>query len=320
MKKILCILLILIGGCTSQTESLNEVTLMLDYTPNTNHTGIYVAKEKGYYENNGIKVNIVDSNSTQPIQALSNDIVDFGITYQEDLTLANSEGINNIKSIYAILSENTSGFVSYTDKNIISPEDFKGKTYCGWGSNVEQKIVEEVAKEKGVQAKDITIATTQTDFLRTPKDDCDFFWEYEGWSLVEATSQGIDYNYIPLKDLGYNYYSPIIVTNDKNIKENNDMVQSFINATIKGYEYTAQHPKEASQIFLKYNPTYDEELIMNSQKFLSNYYVGKNLKYGYQQENVWREFTNFLYETKIVKTNKYKELYTNEYIDEYYRS
>lgn len=321
MKKILIvavIFLFVVTGCSD--SNLKTVTLMLDYTPNTNHTGIYVAKEKGYYKDEGINLEIVDATEAGVEQSVAKGDADFGISYQENLTKSNDKGIKNLKSIYSILKENTSGFISYSDKDIKKPSDFKGKTYCGWGSDVESAIVKNVIKDAGLKEKDIEIVNGGTDFIRSNKDDCDIFWEFKAWSAIEARQENIDFNWISLKDLGLDWYTPIIITNEDNIENDSELVQSFINATIKGYEFATNNPEESANIFLKYNKTYDKDFIRASQKYISRYYLNDDGMMGYQEEEKYKNFTKFLKDNKIIKDVDYKELYTNEFVYNFYNN
>lgn len=322
MKKYIMIvmLLIVLGGCAQTPTQTEDVSLMLDYTPNTNHTGIYVAMDKGYYAENGINLDVLDTAASSVEQSVANNVTDFGISYEENVTQAFDQGIDNLTSIYGIMKENTSGFISYADKNITTPEDFADKTYCGWGTNVEQAIVKQVVADAGLSKDSISIVNGGVEFLQSNEDDCDIFWEFEGWTNKEADVQGVKYNYIPLTDLGIDFYTPVIITSKEFEEENATLVQNFISATIKGYEYAAKNPDEAAEIFLQYNPSYDETMIKKSQEFVSNYYINDNQKAGYQNDNIWEEFTNFLYDNEIVSSKDYKELYTNKYVDEYYQS
>ncbi len=319
MKKIFFLVLVslmFLSGCSN--KDLTKVTLMLDYTPNTNHTGLYVAKKLGYYKDEGIDLEIVDTATSGVEQAVSKGAVDFGISYQENLTMSYDKGLKNLKSIYAILKENTSGLISYKEKNIIKPEDLKDKTYCGWGSEVESSIIKYVAKKGNLEEKDLKIVNGGTDFLRSNKNDCDYFWEFKGWAATEANLENKDFNWISLKDLGLDWYTPIIITSDEYISNNKDIVQSFINATIKGYTYAANNPKDASDIFLKYNETYDKDFIEASQKYLSRYYLNDSSLAGFQEDHIYKNFTKFLKENKIIKDVDYKNIYTNDFINEYY--
>ena len=147
MKKILLTAsaLLLLTGCNGAKKEENEkedskelkkVTLMLDWTPNTNHTGIYVAQEKGYFKDRGLDVTIKTPGEVNADQLVAVNKVQFGISAQEQVTQARTEGIP-VKSIGAIIQHNTSGFMSLKDKNITSPKDYVNKTYGGWGGPVE---------------------------------------------------------------------------------------------------------------------------------------------------------------------------------------
>lgn len=322
MKKILfsiVSLVVILTGCSSQPEELQKVTLMLDYTPNTNHTGLYVAQDQGFYEDNGIDLEIIDSSGSTP-QAVSTGSADFGITYEEDVAQASESGLDNITSIYGIANTNTSGFVSYKDKNIVSPADFKGKTYCGWGSELEKALVEQTAAAGGVSPDEFTIASASTDWLRSNPEECDIFWEFEGWALQEAQINGVEYNYIPMTDNIPDEYTPIIITSTDLIDSDKDLVQSFVNATIEGYEYAAENPADAAEIFLKSNDTYDADFINKSQEYLSQHYLASNGEAGYQDPEIWDGFVKFLADNDIVSSEDTEGQYTNEFIDNYYNA
>ena len=110
--------LTLFTGCskkeeTKNSEGLQKVTVILDWTPNTNHTGLYVAKEKGYYKDLGLDVEIIQPSEGSSLQLLAAGKGDFAISYQEDLTYARtSDNPLPVKAIAAVIQHNTSGFAS----------------------------------------------------------------------------------------------------------------------------------------------------------------------------------------------------------------
>src|SRR6478672_5656716 len=138
MKKLSIIFLmtlLVLAGCQSsepkekanQTKKeLKKVTVVLDWTPNTNHTGLYVAKEKGYFKEQGLDVEIIQPGQTGADQLIASGKADFGVSYQESITQARVQGVPLV-SIAAIIQHNTSGFASPAAKNIVSPKDFAGK-------------------------------------------------------------------------------------------------------------------------------------------------------------------------------------------------
>ena len=127
-----------------------DVTVILDYVANTNHTGMYVALDKGYYEEAGLNVNIIEPTEGATATLVAVGKGDFGISYQEDVTVAlASKDALPIKAIAAIIQHNTSGFVTYADKDIHSPKDFEGKTYAGWGGPGEEAVLKAVMTQAG---------------------------------------------------------------------------------------------------------------------------------------------------------------------------
>lgn len=138
MKRLsLAILLVIIAlpsmTCSRADKGLTPVTFMLDWVPNTNHTGIFVAQAKGYFKDAGLSVNIIQPGEVYPEAAVASGAADFGITSQEYITLARAENVP-IVSIAAILQHNTSGFASLASRNVKSPADFQGLTYGSWGT------------------------------------------------------------------------------------------------------------------------------------------------------------------------------------------
>lgn len=331
LKKLFSLLsvlsLVLFSACSQQdandvkeeeTEELKEVTLMLDWFPNTNHTGIYVALEKGYYEEQGLNVEIQEpGDGLSAEQVVASGKSDFAISYQEALTLARSTGIP-IVSIAAIIQENTSAFASLKETNITSPKEFEGKRYGGWGSPTEEAVLKALSDKYGIDYSKIEQVTLgQTDFFQSIGRDADFEWIYYGWDGVEAERKGIELNYIFLKDIdpALNYYTPIIATSEEKIEEDPDMVKVFMAATTKGYEFAIENPEEAADILIKHVPDLNEELVKASQKWLSEQYQGEAEQWGIQKEEVWKRYADWMYEQNLIEKNiEPNKAFTNEFL------
>ena len=132
-------------GCgqtaTSENKNLEKVTVVLDWTPNTNHTGLYVAKEKGYFEDAGLDV----GNSTATGRRSNTygffSKAQFGIDFQEYLAPAFKPGEEmNVSAVAAIIQHNTSGLISLKEKGIDSPKKLEGKTYATWDMDIEKVL------------------------------------------------------------------------------------------------------------------------------------------------------------------------------------
>jgi ABC-type nitrate/sulfonate/bicarbonate transport system substrate-binding protein len=315
---IFTLLLFCLTSCAKKQQEvpLQKVTVTLDWTPNTNHTGLYVAQEKNYYKQEGLDVQIVQPGEGITLQIVGAGKSEFGISYQEDVTTARSKNIP-VVSIAAIIQHNTSGFASLEKANIKSPKDFQGKRYGDWGSPTATEIIRAlVEKDKGNFSK-VTVISGITDFFHTIGKDADFEWIYYGWDGVEARRRGMDINIMMLKDLDpvFDYYTPVIVTNESTVINNPGLIKRFMKATAKGYAFAIQNPGQAGEILLKYAPELNPELVKASQEYLSTQYQADAKQWGFQKLNVWKDYTQWMYNhrliTEMIDVNK---AYTNQFL------
>jgi ABC-type nitrate/sulfonate/bicarbonate transport system substrate-binding protein len=301
-------------------KTLQKVTVMLDWFPNTNHTGLYVAKDKGYYKEQGLDVEILQpGEGTTADQLVAAGKADFGISYQESVTQARSTDIPLV-SIAAVIQHNTSAFASLKEAGITSPKDFEGKRYGGWGSPVEEAVLKAVMQKANADFSKLQIVTLgATDFFKSIGRDADFMWIYYGWDGVEAERQGKKLNTIMLKDLdpALDYYTPVIVTNEEHVKEQKELVKRFMKATAKGYEFAIENPKEAADILIKNAPELNKELVKESQKWLSTKYQDDAEQWGVQKEEVWKRYADWMFERGLIEKNiDPNAAFTNEFLPE----
>lgn len=315
---------LLLSGCGTKQDKaeengLEKVRVILDWTPNTNHTGFYVAKELGYYEDLGLDVEIIQPSEGSSLQLISAGKGDFAVSYQEDLTYAKtSDEPLPVKAIAAIIQHNTSGFASPKEKNIETVKDFEGKVYGGFGGPSERAILQAVMEKNGADfSKLTTVDVGSEDFFIATKNNIDFEWTFEGWTNVSAKLRNFDINYIPLRELDerLDYYTPIIAASEKVLAEKADMVSKFMEATTKGYEYAITNPEESAKILVKAVPEIDEQLAIESQKFLADEYKADASRWGEMKDSVWNNYTQFLLENNLIKENlEASEAYTNEFL------
>lgn len=318
--------IMMLSGCGSSKKSegeegLEKVKVILDWTPNTNHTGIYVAKEKVYFKDLGLDVEIIQPSEGSSLQLVSAGKGDFAITYQEDLTYARtSDSPMPVKAIATIIQHNTSGFASPKEKNIKTVKDFEGKVYGGFGGPSEKAILQAVMEKAGADFSKLTTVDVGTeDFFIATKNNLDFEWTFEGWTNISAKLRNFDINYIPLRELDerLDYYTPIIASSESTLNEKSDMVKKFMEATSKGYEFAINNPEESAEILVKEVPEIDKDLAVESQKFLAKEYKSDANRWGEMKDSVWDNYTQFMLEYKLInKDMKASEAYTNEFLPE----
>ena len=312
----------LVTGCSNKNDTkqkgssdLEKVTVVLDWTPNTNHTGLYVALDKGYYKEQGLDVKIVQPSDGSATTIVATGKADFGVSYQDDVTYADPLPI---KAIATIIQHNTSGFASPASKNIKTVKDFENKTYGGWGSESEKATLNAVMTNNNADFNTIKIVDIgEDDFFTATKANIDIANVFEGWTGVEAKLRGEDINFIATKDLDkrLDYYTPLLVTSEKIINENPELAKKFLTATSKGYEDCVNNPEESAKILLKHAPEINEDLAIESQKYLADKYIDDASRWGEMKDTVWDNYTDFMKEYKLInKDMKASEAYTNEFL------
>lgn len=314
------------SGCSSQKAGdkvnkgeLEKTRVILDWTPNTNHTGLYVALEKGYFKEEGLDVEIIQPSEGSSTTLIATGKGDFGVSYQEDVTYAlTSKEPLPVKAIATVIQNNTSGFAAQKSKNIKSVKDFEGKTYGGWGSPSEEAVLKAVMSKNGAdytKLKNVSIGND--DFFAATQKNIDMVWIFEGWTGIEAKLKGVELDYIPVKDLdpALNYYTPILITNNKTINENPEKVKKFLKATEKGYKFAIENPEESGKILLKYAPELDEKLVIESQKFLAKEYIADASKWGEMKSEIWGNYAKFLKDNGLIeKELKVEDAFTNNFL------
>lgn len=318
---------LILSGCGNSKPSKNDapeksetedVTVILDYVANTNHTGMYVALDQGYYEEAGLNVDIVEPTEGATATLIAVGKGDFGISYQEDVTVARTSADPlPIKAIAALIQHNTSGFATYADKNIQSPKDFEGKTYSGWGGPGEEAVLKAVMAQNDADYNKLNVVISDGSGFESLKDKVDIMWFFEAWDNVKCKMNDFPINYMELRDLDerLDYYTPVIIANDNTLKERPEMTKKFLAATAKGYKYAMEHPEESAKILQKYAPDYSIEMLTMSQEYLSEKYMEDTDKWGEMKDSVWDNYTNFMVEYGVIdKTIPASECYTNEFL------
>lgn len=327
MRKFLFPLLLLaafvLAACQSEKESqegaLKKVSVVLDWAPNTNHTGLYVAKDKGYFEEQGLDVEIVMPGDAGSDQLVASNNAEFGVSIQESITQARTQGVP-IVSLAAIIQHNTSGFASPASLNIKSPKDFEGKTYGGWGSPAEQAVIETLMKTDNADFNKLDIVNAgDADFFTMQKQGIDFAWVFYGWTGIEAKLRGEDINIVYLTDYTdkLDYYTPVLATSEKMINEEPETVKAFMTATAKGYEFAIENPEEAAKILSDAVPELDEKLVLESQKWLSTKYQEDEPRWGVQKLEVWKNYADWMKEHGLLEGEfEPEKAFTNDFLPE----
>lgn len=335
IKRIICILLamalpfglIACSGSAEKTEDntqLKEITVSLDWTPNTNHTGLYVALAKGYYKDAGFDVKIVQPPEGDAIAACSSGKVQFAIGYQDLLADAfASDTPMQVTAVAAILQHNSSCLISKKGQGMDRAKGLEGKDYLTWETPIDLAMMENiVTSDGGDWSKVNLVPNTVTDEAQDVQaNPSHAIWVYYGWGAINAQVNNVDVDTLFFKDLNplFDYYSPVLVANNEYLNTNSEDAKAFLEATKKGYEYAIENPEEAAQILIDGDDTGSlvgsEELVVESQKWMSKEYISDAEKWGYIDPARWNAFYNWLNEEELVNQPLADNTgFTNDYL------
>ncbi|MFC1972071.1 ABC transporter substrate-binding protein [Chloroflexota bacterium] len=325
MKRLSLIIALLIiaritTACGSPAdEELLPVTFMLDWVPNTNHTGIFVAEANGYFEEAGLAVKIIQPGEVYPEAAVASGVADFGISFQEMVTLARADDVP-IVSIAAVLQHNTSGFASAADLNVTSPADFEGLRYGSFGTPFEDPTLEVLMNCAGGDFSQLEIVNTgwADPLALIAEDQIDMAWIFYGWQGFQAQQQGVDLNVVMMEDYFDcipDYYTPVVIASEDTIANKPEVVKAFMEALSRGYDFAIENPGEAAELLLAAVPELDTELVNSSQDWLSEYYQADAPRWGEQKESVWQDYTDWMVEYGILSAPiSASDAFTNEFL------
>lgn len=302
----------------AEGEGMETVTVILDYVANTNHTGMYVALDQGYYKEAGLDISIVEPTEGATATLIAVGKGDFGVSYQEDVTIARTSfDPLPIKAVATLIQHNTSGFVTYGDKEIHSPKDFEGKTYAGWGGPGEEAVLKAVMAKDGGDFSKLNMVISDGSGFEALKDKADVMWFFEGWDNIKCKLNDFPINYMEVRQLDerLDYYTPVIIASDDTLKNKPDMTRKFLEATARGYRYAIEHPKESAEILHKYAPDYSLKMLTMSQEYLAGKYMEDTERWGEMKDSVWDNYTDFMVEYGVIGEDiPADQCYTNEFL------
>jgi ABC-type nitrate/sulfonate/bicarbonate transport system substrate-binding protein len=303
---VLLIIALITSACGSPAdEELIPVTFMLDWVPNTNHTGIFVTEVNGYFEEAGLAVEIIQPGEVYPEAAIASGTADFGISFQEQVTLARADDVP-IVSIAAVLQHNTSGFASAAELNVTSPADFEGLRYGSFGTPFEAPTLEVLMNCVDGDFNQLEIVNTgfADPLALIAEGQIDLAWIFYGWQGFQAQQQGVNLNVVMMEDYFDcipDYYTPIVIASEDTIANKPQVVKAFIEALSRGYDFATENSSEAAKLLLA--------------DWLSKYYRADAPRWGEQKKSVWQDYTDWMVEHGILPTPiSAANAFTNEFL------
>lgn len=292
-----------LSACGARESDLRPVTLMLNWTPNTHHAGIYAALENGWYADAGLDVEIIEPSQAGSDQAVGTGQVEFGVSQAESVLPARAAGVP-VVSIATLLPSNDSTLMALADEGIDGPGDLAGKTYGGFGGALETELIARLVECGGGDPAAVEfVEVGNVDYLSgLQQDRFDFVWVFNGWDALRATVvEDAEIATVPFDehlDCIPDWYTPVLIANEQTIADDPDLVRAFLEATTRGYELAGSNPQEASSLLLSAVPELDRTLVVRSAEYYAERFGDP---WGVQDEQVWQSFAAFLAEAGLTE-------------------
>jgi ABC-type nitrate/sulfonate/bicarbonate transport system substrate-binding protein len=307
---------------------LGTVRLALDWTPNTNHTGFYVAAAKGWYRDSGVDFQVLPYGTTLPETLVGAGQAECGISFQDALTFAATAGAP-IVSVMAILQHTAQAIAVLASSDILRPRDLDGRTYAGFGYLNEEPTLRSVIKADGGKGtfKVVTLDTAAYDALYAKR--ADFVIMFTAWEGIEARGRGIAVRSFSFDDYGFpDFYQVVLACDSRWLAAKPELARAFLGATVRGFELAAADPDQAAALLIAQNPGVfagNPKLPLDSQRFLATggLLTDESGKVGRQTLTRWQGYSGFLYEQGLLSgadgkplaaAPDYRSLFTNDYL------
>jgi ABC-type nitrate/sulfonate/bicarbonate transport system substrate-binding protein len=291
---------------------MNKIKIALDWTPNINHIGFFIAKDKGFYKKYNLDVDIIDTSvdnyAITPAKKVELGQVDFALCPMESIISYRTKSKPfSLIAIAAILQEDLSAIAVKSDSNIKSPKDLDHKVYSSYKARYEDGIVRQmIINDGGLGDLNIIYPDKLGIWDNLIKGKSDATWIFLNWEGVEAQEKGLDLAFFKLNEFEIPYsYSPVLAASEEKIDFKHSVYKDFLQATKEGYLFAQEQKEEAINILKPHIPKHDSHINLLKALELTAPYFGNKFIWGKLVPKRVTEFLEWL-EDKNLEKHKMK--------------
>jgi ABC-type nitrate/sulfonate/bicarbonate transport system substrate-binding protein len=303
VRVLLAALALVLTGCAAggSGEGGAPIRVALDWTPNTNHTGLFVAQQEGWFADAGLDVEFLPYNNSSPDTLVSSGAAEFGISFQDSFTFSRAAGAE-ITSVMAILQHWATEIAVRADRaDISTPADLDGKTYGGFGAPYEVPKMRQVIQGAGGAGTFETVVLGTAAYEALYAGAVDFTEPFVAWEGIEAEMRGQPLKTFAYADYGFpDAYNVLLIGNSPWLEANPELAAAFVQAAQRGYRLAADDPARAAQLLMDANPgAFSEpELVTRSQDMLAAQYLrDESGAVGPQTADKWAAYSGFVFDS-----------------------
>lgn len=298
---------------------MKSLKIALDWTPNANHVGFYVAQQMGFYKNAGIDLKIIhageDHYKITPAKKVELGLVDFALCPLESVMSYQTKASPfSLQAIATLFKEDLSAVVCKSNRGIESPKHLDGKSYASYKARYEDAIIKQmIINDGGSGSIELQYPDKLGIWNTIENNQVDATWIFMNWEGVQAQQKGLDLNVFKLKDYQIPYsYSPVIVVDSNKIKEEQTIYSRFLKATKLGFLYAQKNPDQAAKILKPHLPEADKSIDLNECIRITCNAMGDEKNWGVMEPLKVQEFLKWLQEHHLENHNlKADSLFTN---------
>ncbi|MGE5620162.1 MAG: ABC transporter substrate-binding protein [Sphingomonadaceae bacterium] len=295
-----------------------RLSLALDWYPNSNHAGLYVAQANGYYRDEGLEVELyVPSNPEDVLKLVGSGKDSLGISYQSDVLLAAAEGIP-VKSVAALVQHPLNSVTTLKSSNLTRPKQLEGKKVGYPGIPGQEALLKTMMEKDGGSFDKVELVNVGFELVQPligKKVDASLgtFWTHE---TILAEMEGYPVDVMRVEEWGVpDYYELVFVTNDKTAREQPDAVRAFLRATAKGYADAAKDPQKALDQLVKNNPETNREVEEKGIQLLRPLWTEGVPSFGWQTRERWQSYADWMRQMKLLSAEvKAESVFTTEFL------
>ncbi|MER3438025.1 MAG: pyrimidine biosynthesis enzyme [Chloroflexota bacterium] len=306
------------GAAHRIARAAEPVTLALDWYPNANHAGLFLAQERGYFRAEGLTVDLyTPSDPTTVLQTVGAGQDDFGISYQTDVLLARAQGVP-VVSVAALVQHPLLGVMSLKKRGITRPRDLAGKTVGYPGIPSQEAFLATMLETDGARISDVTLINVGFNLVPaviSGRVDAVMgaYWTHE---TILAEREGYEVALMRVEAWGVpDYYELVLVTNEDVIAAQPGVIRALLSATQRGYLDAIAEPDAALDALAKAYEGIDREVEERGLELLIPVWTDGGIRFGTQTRERWEAYANWMKSRGLIPTDlDISKAFTTEFL------
>lgn len=291
---------------------MEKIKIVLDWFPNTNHTGILLAKKNCWFEEKGLDVEIMgDVHGVMDLHG-----ADFVCGPEISMLDILNKG-TKITAVATFTQKCDSGIVSLKESGITSPRKLEGKRLTHWSPEWYHKAIGHCVKVDGGDYNKVKLVNLDVgDIVSTLGTVADATWVYENWENQELIQAGKEINYFNLGDVDpiFDFCAPSMAASQEILKNRPQAVRDFLECIDRGYQEAAKEPEKSVMAVKEFMPkTAGVDMLIRSQKHLAPIFLDETGHWGYMKPERWNRMADFLVQEGVIPCRRDDE-FTNDFL------